>query len=246
MAIITQSNNGGGDGPITGWAINPAPAGQHVAVCLAVKDTLNYEAPKYRASPDEPIVMETKDVTRFLFGLADGSMVQTYEIKISSNEKSKLFGTLTSWLGHPPVIGFDTESMVGMGAVISIVGKVSRKGTEYSDVTSITPVMPQLASQVPNPANFTVPQDNNPPSAPAQPVAPVQPVQPMAPAQVATSMTVDQPQAVQPMQTVQPVQQAVQQPVQQVQPVQPIQQPVQGQQTLGGQFTPPPSESVPF
>jgi len=243
MAIITQSNNGGGDGPITGWAIDPAPAGQHVAVCLAVKDTLNYEAPKWRASPDEPIVMEIKDVTRFLFGLADGSMVQTYEMKISSNDKSKLFNTLTSWLGHPPTIGFDTESMVGMGATLSIVGKMSRKGTEYSDITSITPVMPQLASSVPNLANFTVPQDNNPPSAPA--VAPVQPVQPMAPAQVATSMTVDQAQPVQQVQPVQPVQQVVQ-PVQQVQPVQPAQQPAQGQQTLGGQFTPPPSESVPF
>lgn len=241
MAIITQSNNGGGDGPITGWSIKtPAPAGQHVAVCLAVKDTLGYECPTY----DDHTVTEIKDVTRFLFGLADGSMVQTYEMKISSYDKSKLFNTLTSWLGHPPVIGFDTESMVGMGATISIVGKVSRKGTEYSDVTSITPVMPQLASQVPNLANFTVPQGNNPPSAPA-PAQPVQPVQPMAPAQVATSMTVDQPQAVQPTQTVQPVQQVVQ-PVQQVQPVQPIQQPAQGQQTLGGQFTPPPSESVPF
>ena len=237
MAIITHSQSGGGDGPITGWSIKtPAPAGQHVAVCLAVKDTLGYECPTY----DDPTITEIKDVTRFLFGLADGSMVQTYEMKISSNDKSKLFGTLTSWLGHPPVIGFDTESMVGMGATISIVGKVSRKGTEYSDVTSITPVMPQLASSVPNLANFTVPQDNNPPSAPT--VAPVQPVQPMAPAQVATSMTVDQ---AQPVQQVQPVQ-FVQQPVQQVQPVQPIQQPVQGQQTLGGQFTPPPTQSVPF
>lgn len=238
MAILTQSHSGGGDGPITGWAIKtPAPAGQHVAVCLAVKDTLGYECPTY----DDPTVTEIKDVTRFLFGLADGSMVQTYEMKISSNDKSKLFNTLTSWLGHPPVIGFDTESMVGMGATLSIVGKVSRKGTEYSDVTSITPVMPQLASQVPNLANFTVPQDNNPPSAPA--VAPVQPVQPMAPAQVATTMTVDQ---AQPIQQVQPTVQPVQQPVQQVQPVQPTQQPAQGQQTLGGQFTPPPTQSVPF
>jgi len=221
MAILTQSPSGGGDGPITGWSIKtPAPAGQHVAVCLAVKDTLGYECPTY----DDPTITEIKDVTRFLFGLADGSMVQTYEMKISSNDKSKLFNTLTSWLGHPPVIGFDTESMVGMGATLSIVGKVSRKGTEYSDVTSITPVMPQLASSVPNLANFTVPQDNNPPSAPA--VAPVQPVQPMAPAQVQA--------------------QPVQQPVQQVQPVQPTQQPAQGQQTLGGQFTPPPTQSVPF
>jgi len=228
MAILTQSNSG--DGPITGWPIaTPAPAGQHVAVCLAVKDTLNYEAPTY----EDPTITEIKDVTRFLFGLADGSMVQTSEMKISGHEKSKLVLTLTSWLGSPPPIGFDTESLVGQGVTLNIVAKVSKKGTNYSDVASVSPVMAQLANQVPNVANFTIPQGDSPPSAPAQPVAPVQPIQP-APAQVATTVTVDQPQA---------VQQTVQQPVQQVQPAQ---QPAQGQQTLGGQFTPPPTQTVPF
>lgn len=228
MAILTQSNSG--DGPITGWPIaTPAPAGQHLAVCLAVKDTLNYEAPTY----EDPTITEIKDVTRFLFGLADGSMVQTSEMKISGHEKSKLVGTLTSWLGAPPQVGFDTESLVGQGVTLNIVAKVGRKGTDYSDVASVSPVMPQLANQVPNVANFSIPQGDNPPSAPAQPVAPVQPVQPIAPAQVATTVTVDQPQ-----QVVQPVQQPVQ-PVQQVQPA-------QGQQTLGGQFTPPPTEKAPF
>ena len=147
-------------------------------------------------------------------------------MKISGHEKSKLVGTLTSWLGAPPAIGFDTESLVGQGVTLNVVAKVSKKGTNYSDVASVSPVMPQLANQVPNVANFTIPQGNNPPSAPAQPVAPVQPIQP-APIQTATQVTVDQPQ--------------------QVQPVQPVQQPVQQvQQTLGGQFTPPPTESVPF
>ncbi len=239
MAILTKSNSGSGDGPITGWSIQKlAKPGLQVAVCLAVKDTLNYQTPSY----DDPTVMEVKDVTRFLFGLSDGSMIQTSEMKISGHEKSKLFKTLVSWLGHPPPIGFDTESLVGKGVTLNIVTKVSKKGREYSDPDSVAPVMPD--AQVPNVANFTIP-GGNPPSAPAQPVAPVQPAQPAAPAQVATTMTVDQPQAVQ--QTVQPIQQPVQQPVQQVQTVQqPVQQPAQGQQTLGGQFTPPPSESAPF
>lgn len=224
MAILTQSNSGNGDGPITGWSIQQlAKPGLQVAVCLAVKDTLNYEAPSY----DDPTVMEVKDVTRFLFGLPDGSMIQTSEMKISGHEKSKLFKTLVSWLGHPPAIGFDTESLVGKGVTLNVVSKISKKGTEYRDVDSVAPVMPD--AQVPNVANFTIP-GGNPPSAPAQPVAPVQPVQPVAPAQVATTMTVDQPQTV----------------VQPTQTIQPVQQPVQGQQTLGGQFTPPPSESVPF
>ena len=227
MAILTQSSSGGG--PITGWPIETtAPAGQHLAVCLAVKDSLGIQRPSY----EDPSIIETLDVTRFLFGLADGSMVQTSEMKISGHEKSKLVGTLTSWLGAPPQVGFDTESLIGQGVTLNIVAKVSKKGTNYSDVTSVSPVMPQLANQVPNVANFSIPQGDNPPSAPAQPVAPVPPIQP-APAQVATTVTVDQPQ-----QVVQPVQQPVQ-PVQQVQPA-------QGQQTLGGQFTPPQTEQAPF
>ena len=223
MAILVQSNSGGG--PITGWPIeNPAPAGQHVAVCLAIKDSLGIQRPSY----DDPSIIETLDVTRFLFGLADGSLIQTSEMKISGHEKSKLVGTLTSWLGAPPAIGFDTESLIGQGVTLNVVAKVSKKGTSYSDVTSVSPVMPQLANQVPPIANFSIPQGDGPPSAPAQPVAPVQPIQP-APVQTATQVTVDQPQPVQP---------GVQQPVQ---------QPVQPQQaTLGGQFTPPPTQSVPF
>ena len=224
MAILTQSQSSGG--PITGWPIEiTAPAGQHLAVCLAVKDSLGIQRPSY----EDPSIIETLDVTRFLFGLADGSMVQTSEMKISGHEKSKLVGTLTSWLGAPPQVGFDTESLIGQGVTLNIVAKVSKKGTNYSDVTSVSPVMPQLANQVPNVANFSIPQGDNPSSAPAQPVAPVQPIQP-APAQVATTVTVDQPQ-----QVVQPVPQ----PVQQVQPA-------QGQQTLGGQFTPPQTEQAPF
>ena len=227
MAILTQSSNG--DGPITGWPIeNPAPAGQHLAVCLAVRDSMGIQRPSY----EDPTIIETLDVTRFLFGLADGSLVQTSEMKISGHEKSKLVGTLTSWLGSPPQVGFDTESLIGQGVTLNIVAKVSKKGTNYSDVTSVSPVMPQLANQVPPVTNFTI-SGGDAPSAPAQPVAPT-PIQP-APVQPATVTVDPQAQVVQATQTVQPVQ-----------PVQPVQQPVQGQQNLGGQFTPPASEKVPF
>ena len=224
MAILTQSSSG--DGPITGWPIaTPAPAGQHLAVCLAVKDSMGIQRPSY----DDPSIIETLDVTRFLFGVADGSLIQTSEMKISGHEKSKLVGTLTSWLGAPPPVGYDTETLIGQGVTLNVVAKVSKKGTSYSDVASASPVMPQLANQVPNVAMFSIPEGDGP-SAPAQPI------------QTATQVTVDQPQVVQPAQQV--VQPVVQQPVQQ--PVQPI-QPAQPQQaTLGGQFTPPPTQTVPF
>jgi len=196
MAILTQSSNG--DGPITGWSLEPCRPGQYLAICLEVKDSFGIQRPKY----DDPSQIETLDVCRFLFGTQDGQMVQTGEMKISAHEKSKLTGVLTSWLGSAPGAGFDTESLRGKGAMINIVEKTSMKGRTYSDITSVTPVMTGMEAQVPQSSNFTIP-GGSPAPAPA-PAVVQQPVQP-APAQPApqatTTVTVEQPQTVQPAQT---------------------------------------------
>lgn len=189
MAILTQSSNG--DGPITGWSLEPCRPGQYLAICLEVKDSFGIQRPKY----EDPSQIETLDVCRFLFGTQDGQMVQTGEMKISAHEKSKLTGVLTSWLGSAPGAGFDTESLRGKGAMINIVEKTSMKGRTYSDITSITPVMAGMEAQVPQASNFTIPGGS---PAPVQP-APAQPAQP-AP-QATTTVTVEQPQTVQPAQT---------------------------------------------
>ena len=191
MAILTQSSNG--DGPITGWSLEPCRPGQYLAICLEVKDSFGIQRPKY----EDPSQIETLDVCRFLFGTQDGQMVQTGEMKISAHEKSKLTGVLTSWLGSAPGAGFDTESLRGKGAMINIVEKTSQKGRTYSDITSVTPVMAGMEAQVPQASNFTIP-GGSPAPAPAQPVQPA-PAQP-AP-QATTTVTVEQPQTVQPAQT---------------------------------------------
>jgi len=233
MAILQQSSNTGG--PITGWPLTTlAPAGQTFAVCLAVKDSMSIQRPSY----DDPTVIETKNFTRFLFGLTDGTMIQTGEMVISLHEKSKLFTTLTSWNGTMPFGGFDTESMVGKGATLNIINKTSQKGREYADITAIMPVMAGMENQIPDRSRFVIPSGDEAP-APIQQAPVVQPVQPaqkfnpqpiqQAPLQTATTVTVDQPQPV-------PVQQPVQQPI----PVQPQ------QATMGTQFTGPAPENVPF
>ena len=173
MAILQQSSNG--DGPITGWPLQPINAGQYLAVCLDVKDSFGIQRPAY----EDPTRIETLDVCRFLFGTQDGQMVQTGEMKISAHEKSKLVGVLTSWLGSNPGAGFDTESLRGKGCMINIVQKTSQKGTVYSDITSITPVMQGMEAQVPQPSQFNIPGGA---SAPAP--------------QATTQVTVEQPQAV--------------------------------------------------
>jgi len=235
MAILQQSSNTGG--PITGWPLTTlAPAGQTFAVCLAVKDSLQIQRPSY----EDASVIETKNFCRFLFGLSDGTMIQTGEMVITLHEKSKLFKTLTSWNGTMPFGGFDTEGMVGKGATLNIIHKTSQKGREYADISAIMPIMQGMEAQVPDRARFVIPTGDEAP-APIQQAPVVQPVQPMqkfnpqpiqqapAPLQTATTVTVDQPQPV-------PVQQPVQQPM----PVQPQ------QATMGTQFTGPAPENVPF
>jgi hypothetical protein len=196
-----------------------------------------------RPSYDDPSIIETKNFTRFLFGLTDGTMIQTGEMTISLNEKSKLFKTLTSWNGTMPFSGFDTETMCGKGATLNIIHKTSQKGREYADISAIMPIMQGMEGQVPDRARFVIPSGDEAPSA-VQNAPIVQPVQPaqkfnpqpiqQAPTQVATQVTVDQPQPIPTIQ--QPVQQPVQQPI----PVQPQ------QATMGTQFTGPAPENVPF
>jgi len=194
---------------------------------------MNIQRPSY----EDPSVIETKNFCRFLFGLTDGTMIQTGEMVISLHEKSKLFKTLTSWNGTMPFSGFDTETMVGKGATLNIINKTSQKGREYADITAIMPVMAGMENQIPDRSRFVIPTGDEAP-APVQNAPVVQPVQPMQapiqqvpqsqPMQATTQVTVDQPQQV-------PVQQPVQQPAPQPQ-----------QATMGTQFTGPQSTNVPF
>jgi len=200
MAILQQSTSG--EGPITGWPLEPARPGQYLAVCLDVKDSFGIQRPAY----EDPTRIETLDVCRFLFGTQDGQIIQTGEMKISAHEKSKLVGVLTSWLGSNPGAGFDTESLRGKGAMINVVQKTSQKGRTYSDITSITPVMAGMEAQVPQPTNFDTSLLSS--------VTP----------QVTTQVTVEQPQAVAPA----PAPVAQPQPAPVAQPT-PVAQPAQAQ-----------------
>lgn len=189
---------------------------------------MNIQRPKF----EDPTVMETKNFTRFLFGLPDGSLIQTGEMTISLNEKSKLFKTLTSWNGTMPFSGFDTETMCGKGATLNIIHKTSQKGREYADISAIMPVMQGMENQIPDRSRFVIPSSEIQNDITLQP-APVQ--------QIAPASTVVQPQ---PMQTEMQTNVVPAQPVPAVQ--NPVQQPAPQQATMGTQFTGPQSTNVPF
>jgi len=187
MAILQQSTSG--EGPITGWPLQPINAGQYLAVCLDVKDSFGIQRPAY----EDPTRIETLDVCRFLFGTQDGNLVQTGEMKISAHEKSKLVGVLTSWLGSNPGAGFDTETLRGKGCMINVVQKTSQKGTVYCDITSITPVMQGMEAQVPQTSQFNIPGKSD---ISLQNAQNQQVVQNNITPTVTTQQTVDQPQSV--------------------------------------------------
>ena len=191
MALLTAQTSS--DGPRTAWPLGDGlvPAGQHVAICLDVKDSLGIERPTF----DDPSIMETVDLTRFLFGLPDGSMVHTGEMKISGHEKSNLVKFLTGWLGKPPQMDgtWDYCEMKGQGAMINVQHRVSRKGRTYADIQGIAGVMEQLAAQIPKASQFTVPESSPPPSQPTPQAVP-QPSPEALPAP-ATTTTAAAPQA---------------------------------------------------
>jgi len=188
MAIL-ESNNG------RGLQINElCPEGTYVAVIGKIDDQFGVQRPKF----ENPQEMETIDVTRFIFGVVANNQcfrVQTYEMRISGNPKSKLFSFLTSLLGKPPAMGWDYCALQGSGAVIQVAHRSSRDGSRtYANVVAVRPAKDNLgdySSQVPDATWFDWGEDAAQP-APAAPqpqariappsVAPQRPQAPSAPA----------------------------------------------------------------
>jgi hypothetical protein len=150
MAILKESSGG------TGLQLeNLPPPGQYMGVCIKIVDLFGVEREKFQSQEKE-----LRDVTRFIFGLKDAAgnkfLVQTFEFRISGAPGSNLMEFLSGWLGEAPKYGWDYCEMLGRGAMVSVQHKASRSNPAkvYADIANISPVFPQLASQVPAKAEF--------------------------------------------------------------------------------------------
>lgn len=150
MALIKKPE------PISGLNIDIlAPTGQYAAVCLQVQDLFGVTRRKFQSQEQE-----TKDVTRFVFGLVgpDGRpyIIQTYEFTIAATPNSNLMKFLTSWLGQPPAYGWDYCELQGTGALIAVATKQSGgvPPKMYSSVSGIFPVPQQMMNSIPHPQMF--------------------------------------------------------------------------------------------
>lgn len=154
MAILTAPESAAGS--LFGPRITElAPKGTYLATIVDIVDTFDVVRPKY----EDPTVTEKVNLTTFVFGIKgkDGKLylVNTGNspmtaMKISGNEKSKLYGFLASLTGEPPKMGWDYSELKGSGAQITIGHKESKRtaGKMYAVVSSVAPVMDEVKDKV--------------------------------------------------------------------------------------------------
>ena len=137
----------------------PPSKGTYVAVCLDVVDQYNVERRKYESEETEIV-----NLTRFIFGVKtkDGSLrkLASKSMKISNHENSALRAFFVSWQGEAPKPGFDTASLIGKPAQVTVVENTKGDRT-YSDIGTISEVMEELLPKVPKVSDFGAAASND-------------------------------------------------------------------------------------
>jgi hypothetical protein len=137
----------------------PPPKGIHLAVCLDVVDTYNDRVLKYKApyGSENEDDYEYKNRERFIFGVKckDGSLrkIASRAYPISLDERAGLRKFLTSWLGESPKDGFNTATLKGKGAQLTLVENAKGDKT-YINIDSISEVMEELLPKMPKVEDF--------------------------------------------------------------------------------------------
>jgi hypothetical protein len=176
MAILEQpANNGNPFADAIGDEL--APAGTFIATVIDVKDEFGVTRQKYQST-----VMETVDLTCFLFGFRDGAgrphRVASKRMRISGNEKATLFGFLKSLLGKAPAYGWDYIAVKGMKCLLTVEHVQRRDGVGvFAAIAALSPVPVGMAQAMPGQTADnrlqTAGAGSPPPVTAAVPVAPV-------------------------------------------------------------------------
>jgi len=149
MAVLTQKSES--TSRIKSDAL--IPKGSYIALCIDVEDQFNVERLKYGSETEKELV----DLTIFYFGIKKGSdnwVIRSKPFKLSLHEKSALFQFLRQWRNETPKAGFDTVSMLGQAAQITIEHSMSAKGRVYANISGISPIMEGLEKMIPKAKDF--------------------------------------------------------------------------------------------
>lgn len=153
-----------------------APKGTYLATIVDIIDSFDVVRPTF----EDPTVTEKVNLTTFVFGFKgkDGKLylVTTGNspisaMKISGNEKAKLYGFLSQLTGEPPKMGWDYATLKGSPALITVAHKESKRtaGKFYPVVAAAMPAMEEAKPNAIPAAAFEplLAGDSKPAAAPA-------------------------------------------------------------------------------
>jgi len=153
MAILKQPESTGGGGRRIKLE-GPPSRGTYLAVCFEIEERFGVTRKKFESEETEVV-----DLISFYFGFKqkDGTpgIVRSKPMKITVlHEKSALVQFVRQWLGDAPAAGFDTDTLKGAGAQITVALKMAGNGKTYANIASIGPVMEGLEKSVPDADKF--------------------------------------------------------------------------------------------
>lgn len=125
-----------------------APKGTYLATIVDIIDSFDVVRPTF----EDSTVTEKVNLTTFVFGFKgkDGKLYLITSgnspisaMRISGNEKAKLYKFLTSLTGEPPKMGWDYAELKGTPAQITVTHKESKRtpGRMYAVISAVAPAM---------------------------------------------------------------------------------------------------------
>jgi hypothetical protein len=136
MAILrTQTNT-----TASGNYAADLPAGTYDALCIDIVEKSGVERKRFHSDKTEVV-----DVITFWFEVLGKSgerrQIRTREMLVSLYPKSALYGFLTAWCGSPPADGFDTDTLMGCKAKLTLAHAPSTTdpGKVFVRITDIAP-----------------------------------------------------------------------------------------------------------
>jgi hypothetical protein len=149
MAILNQNSSTGNAGGSRAKNVGTPPKGTFLAVCLGSDEEYGVTRKKFESEETE-----TVDLISFYFGykLKTGEpfVIRSKRMKLSGHEKSALFQFIAGWLGEKPPANFDTATLEGKAAQITVAHEIAiSSGKTYANLKSASPVIEGMESAIP-------------------------------------------------------------------------------------------------
>lgn len=154
MAILSQNSSTGGSGGSRAKNVGTPPKGTFLAICLGSDEEYGVKRKKFESEEEEVV-----DLISFYFGYkiktGEPFVIRSKRMKLSGHEKSALFQFIAGWLGEKPPANFDTATLEGKAAQITVAHEIAiSSGKTYANLKSASPVMEGLENAIPSARMF--------------------------------------------------------------------------------------------